>query len=296
MGFKNIAAVLVASVSLSSAEPAKAELENLLAAGELALLVEYARGGGDILPVLKHYAEKEPPSLPELARIYHARSQFVASFSEGQAEALLTIACLLQRESGPVAGLETAEVELDKKLGRFKTSGTPLIQRGEGWSFEDGETFADDAWAGSDFDDTFWSVENAPLGHGAEGLATETKPAATLYLRRYFDVEDPTRFYTLRAALSGTAEIRGIFVNGKAREFDALTPEDLVKGSNVFAVAVAAPAAGGLSFDLKLTANLPSAAHHLATIDESALGSAIGKYWAALPADLRKQLVAAPAE
>jgi hypothetical protein len=211
----------------------------------------------------------------------------------------------LQRKVGPVAGLENAEAELGKLLGRFKTSGTPLIAMGEGWSFHDGDPFADEAWAGSDFDDTFWSVEDAPLGFGRDGLKTETRPVTSLYLRRYFDIADAKAIKTLRAEVQRGDGIVALYLNGEnvggvaAVEASPKVVVDLPvgalrEGSNTFAAVVHRKKGGGegVIFDLSLIANLPSAANHLSTVDDSTLGTAIGKYWGALPAALREALLA----
>ena len=302
---KAIITVLAVAVVTACAKPGDPPTGD-----DLAATLDAAGEGGEVLPVIERHVAGfgDAPTqvqLGELARLYYARSQYVASFSEDQSEALLTIACLLRRQAlggDPLAvsmpEMEKAEAELDKKLNRFDTAGLPLIKPGEGWSFHNGERFPDTEWAAPDFDDTFWSVGDAPFGYGVEGIATATKLESLLYLRRYFTVEDPAKVKTLRSRLHGDASVQ-VYLNGNAQLPIHLDPADLVEGSNTLAVIAQAPTlspeeplkAAHMSFDLELTANLPSAEHHLATVTDSALGTAIGKYWAALPEGLRKELL-----
>lgn len=303
-------------------------------------LIKYARRGGDILPVLKHHArdlDATPASAShqgELARIYYARSIYLATFAQGQSQAHLTAACLLQRKSLEIdpsyamPEMAQAESELTEKLNRFKTGGTTLIKRGSGWGFHAGEPFADKAWSTSDFEDTFWSVEDAPLGFGREGLRTETasnlpdgRPVVTTYFRRYFTVKEPEDIDTLLARVRCDGGVvlylNGVDVGRLRLPSGKLKPDTLaaapsavdgetsnrsisipcaalVEGSNTLAVEAhqAGPKAAGLLFDLELIANLPTATQALATITDADLAISMGELWKTLPESLRKQITA----
>ncbi len=72
-------------------------------------------------------------------------------------------------------------------------SGGAGIARGSEWRYWDGAQAPGSSWMWDDFDDASWKTGAAPLGFGESYLATTTASGTmTTYVRRWFDVEDPS--------------------------------------------------------------------------------------------------------
>jgi hypothetical protein len=89
-----------------------------------------------------------------------------------------------------------------------------FVPKGSDWRWAGASEAPGDGWRAADADDSGWASGTAPLGYGESEIETEIpKEHLAIYLRKAFDVADPTAFEGLKFRLrrdDGAA----VFLNG----------------------------------------------------------------------------------
>ncbi|MBN1362243.1 MAG: lamin tail domain-containing protein, partial [Sedimentisphaerales bacterium] len=188
-------------------------------------------------------------------------------------------------------------------------SGSVLVVDRSQWRYFKGTHEPPVAWRERQFDDTGWLTGTTPIGYGETFLATQLGDMqggySTIYLRRSFDVVDPTAFDRLELEVQYDDGCN-VWINGKLAIQENVGSSELpydgtaasagenvafvgytlanpaaylVKGINVVAVQVANASLSGSSdcfIDVRLTAHADAAPDDETPADGSGAGQ--GKY------------------